>query len=110
MNGTYEVELTVEQGEHKLVNGFIARADLYPSQTKPSYLIPFQALTEAEGEHAFVFQPLPDNTARRLPVVIDYLLDDKAVIAQGLVGIPSIITEGAAYLTDGSIIQIIENE
>lgn len=109
MNGTFEVELTIQQGKYRLVNGFIARVDIFPSQKKWLHVIPFEAIVEADGNKASVFQPCPEDRARKLPVTIEYLMDDRVAVSRGLENVECVITEGSAYLRDGASIRIIEN-
>lgn len=110
MNGTFEVELRIQQGKYRLVNGFIARVDLFPSQKKWLYVIPLEAIVEADGNRASVFQPDPGNRVRKLPVTIEYLMNDRVAVSRGLENVEFVITEGSAYLRDGASVRIIEND
>lgn len=111
MTGTFEVEITVEDPANALKSGFIARVDVMPSQQEPFYVIPIEAITEGNGKDAIIYAAEPSGdsfTARRHPVRIAHILNDEVAIQSGLENITTVITEGAPYLADGALIQIVE--
>jgi hypothetical protein len=93
-----------------LMQGFIARIAIFPSEKQKYTTVPFISLVEANGSHGFVFTPSKDNTAKKIPVTIDFLSDDRAVIKEGLEGITTVITDGAAYLTENTQIKIVQSD
>jgi multidrug efflux system membrane fusion protein len=111
MTGTYEVELKVEAADKKLVSGFVAQVDISPSSTKMYTIIPIEAMVEAEGRHAFVFT-VDENTyrAKRIPMTVGFLFEDKIAVASGLEDIAFVVTEGAPYLIEGTQVEIVESE
>ena len=110
LTGTYKIELSMHSPDYRLMQGFIARIAIYPSEKQKYTTIPFISLIEANGSHGFVFIPSKDNTAKKIPVTIDFLSDDHAVIKEGLEGITTVITDGAAYLTDNTLIKIVQSD
>lgn len=108
--GTYELELKLETGEKRLASGFVADVVITPTQKKTYFVIPVDALVEAEGERGYVFTvDSGTNLARRIPVDIGFLFDDKVAVISGLEDIPTIITEGASYLSEGSEVRLLDN-
>lgn len=111
MTGTYEVELKVEAADKKLVSGFVAQVDISPSSKKTYTIIPIEAMVEAEGRQAFVFTvDESTNRAKRIPMTIGFLFEDKVAVASGLEDIMFVVTEGASYLIEGIQVEIVESE
>ena len=109
MTGTYEVELRIGLTEKRLISGFVARVDILPRTKLMRTVIPFQALVQADGSQGFVFTVDSENRARRIPVLIDFILNDKIALAEGLENIRRVVTEGGAYLRDGDKVKIVNN-
>ncbi len=104
--GTFEVELEIDQGEYKLISGFIARVDIYPSTKQEVSLIPIAALVEGDRDKGFVFTvDSSSSKAVRLPVKIGRILNDEVVVTSGLENVKEVVTSGAQYLTDGSCVK-----
>ncbi len=110
LNGTFGVELILHSNANKLVDGFFARVQIYPSQTESCFVVPFEALVEADGDHAFVFSPGPDNRAVKVSVRIHHLLDGEVAIATGLENVDRVVTQGAAYLKEGTLLFLSDNQ
>jgi multidrug efflux system membrane fusion protein len=108
MTGTYEVELILKQSPEKLVSGFVGKIDIYPSRKEKYFLIPIEALVEAEGKRGVIYIPkIPDHTAERTLVDITQILEDQVAISSDLSHTDQVITEGASYLIDGMKIKIV---
>jgi multidrug efflux system membrane fusion protein len=111
MTGTYEVELKVDATDKKLVSGFVAQVDISPSSTEMYTIIPIEAMVEAEGRQAFVFTvDESTNRAKRIPMTVGFLFEDKVAVASGLEDIAFVVTEGAPYLIEGTQVEIVESE
>jgi multidrug efflux system membrane fusion protein len=111
MTGTYEVELKVNATDIKLVSGFVAQVDISPSSKEMYTVIPIEALVEADGRQGFVFTvDESTNRARRIPMTIGFLFEDKVAVASGLEDIKSVVTEGAPFLIEGTQVKIVETE
>jgi multidrug efflux system membrane fusion protein len=109
LSGAYEVELTLTASGRKLVSGFVASVDIYPARCDPMAVVPVEALMEADGENAYVYVPdQSGTTARRLAVKLGCLAGARAAVRSGLEDVDEVITEGAAYLTDGAPIRVVE--
>ena len=108
-SGTFEVELTLQPGSHRLVSGFVARVAIHPSRREKVSLIPVEALVEGEGANGFVFAPASTGGGvRKLPVHIVHILDDAVAVSSGLENVNTVITDGAPYLVEGSLVEVVE--
>jgi multidrug efflux system membrane fusion protein len=107
--GTYEVELTLAKKQQRLISGFVGKADIFPSKKEKYYLIPIEALVEADGRNGFIYTyQSADQTVNRVPVKIADIFTDKVAISSGLKNNQEIVTEGAAYLTEGTKVQVTD--
>jgi len=106
--GTFEVELMiVDQAEADLVAGFIATIDVFPSEEELLSFIPIRALVGGEGMQGYVFI-VNEATARavKIPVTVARILDEQVAISSGLEEVTEVVATGAAYLVDGSMVQV----
>jgi len=106
MSGTYETEIQLDPQDMKLVSGFVAKADLFPSNRQKFYWIPVEALVEADGETAFVFTHV-DGKSKRIQIKIGSIYNQNVAVLKGLEGVKTVVTDGVSYLIDGSEIQIV---
>jgi len=106
--GTFEVELSIrEERGYPLVAGFIAKVDVFPRDARRISLIPIRALIEGEGKEGSVF--IIDNSTSRavkVAVKIERILDDKVAVQSGLENIEEVVSAGASYLTDGTLVRV----
>ncbi len=100
--GTFEVELAIKPlAEIKLASGLMASVEIIPAQNKPQTLIPLEALVESTGKTGFVYTIDDKKIARKVPVKVAFLTNDKVVISKGLENIKQVVTAGSPYLTEG---------
>ena len=108
MSGTFEIELTLKEEVRKLVSGFVAKAAISPSKTQQRILIPLAALVEADKKSGYVYVVNESgNQAQRQPVILGQIVEGQVIILTGIKPDMRIITEGSAYLTDQSVIKIV---
>jgi multidrug efflux system membrane fusion protein len=106
-SGTYEVELMLLPHDKKLVFGFVANIQIFPRVTERYFLIPTEALIEADGNQGTIFYvQSPENIAKRHRLEICRILNGQVAIRRGLDSISTVVTEGSPYLQDGSVIEI----
>jgi len=111
MTGTYEVELRIASGDKRLVSGFVAKVDIFPTAKKFYSIIPVDALVEAEGYRGSVFTvDRITLTARRIPIIIGFLFADKVAVESGLEEVKEVVTEGALYLGEGKEVIIMKEQ
>lgn len=107
-SATYEVELSFNPGSFKVASGFVASVEIYPTKKQHAYLLPIEALVEADGTNGTVFAVTGEDGAREIQVTIQQILNNQFVVSSGLEGVSAIITEGSAYLVDGAKIKRVE--
>jgi multidrug efflux system membrane fusion protein len=103
MTGTFEVEVTLDRNDHKLVSGFIAKVDILPSKLEPFYVIPVESLVEGDGMTGFVYTLEKDRgVARKVGVKIGHIFDREIAVSSGLRDGDNVIVKGTEYLSDGT--------
>lgn len=111
MSGTYEVELKINQGNHRLISGFVAKVDIVPVEKQHSFIIPIEAFMEGDGNRGFVYTLEPNKQqVKKIPVKIGSILDNRIAVTSGLENVSKVITEGAPYLSDGCKVQIEDGD
>lgn len=102
--GIFDIEITLDETQTELRNGFIARAVIYPSDQKPYIPVPIDALVEAENEFVYVY--VPDEkiqSAIRIQVKPVHISNSYFTVAvEDLLHHKNVVTRGAAYLRPGS--------
>ncbi len=106
LTGTYRVEVTLPRAA-RLTSGLVGQVDIDPRADRPFSLVPIDAVLEADGSRATVFTLSADGThAERRAVRIAFLAGDRVAVVSGLEGARSVVTDGAAYLDDGSAVKV----
>lgn len=109
MSGGYEIELMVQPGEYRLISGFVADIEIRPSKGRPCRVVPIEALVEADGDMGVVYTvDRETNRARAVPVVISHIAGERVAVRSGLENVTEVVTDGAAYLADTSLVSITE--
>lgn len=109
-SGLFEAELDIQNNSEAMTNGLMAEAEIYPSQKKEYRVIPFEALADVRDVRAIVYTVTPELTARRIPVTVGFLADDWVAVEKGLEETEHVVSEGAAYLSDGMSVRIVDGE
>jgi RND family efflux transporter MFP subunit len=109
MSGIFEVELNVRKGESSFVNGLMADARIYPSQKREYWLLPYEAVTEVKDVRGIVYAIMGNLTVKRIPVAIGFLENDHVAVEKGLEMTDRVVSEGAAYLSDGMTVREIRD-
>jgi multidrug efflux system membrane fusion protein len=120
MTGTYRVEIALAAGPGgpggdaavsptpALASGLVAAVEIRPAADQSVALVPAESVLEADGTNGVVYTLAADGrSAVRRHVTIAFLSGDRVAIASGLDGAKRIITEGAAYLDDGSAVEVL---
>ncbi len=110
INGTYDVELSINKTNHKLVSGFVAKALLFPSHKEEYFVLPIEAITEAHGNKGVIYTvDSQSQTAKSIQIVIKSILKNSVMIKSGLEDVESVIVDGVEYLSNGAKVKIIKN-
>jgi RND family efflux transporter MFP subunit len=113
--GTFEIEIAVEPQGARFARGLVAKvalplaplAGVAPSAT----VVPITALVDADGTRATVYVLDTDgSTARRKEVELGAILGTRVIVTAGLVTGQPVITDGAAWLTDGRSVRVVGDD
>jgi len=105
MSGSFTVELTIKNARG-IASGLFGKAAIQSSQKQKAWKVPYQALLDGDGRTGYVFVTDDNQTARRVPVVVDRIEKDHVFVVGGLEKSGSLIVSGSAYLKDGSPIRL----
>ena len=104
--GTYRVEVALPAAAG-LASGLVGRVDITPRAARRAAMVPVEAVLEADGSRASVFALSPDGRhAVRRTVTIGFLAGDRVAVVSGLDGVDEVITDGGAYLDDGTAVRV----
>jgi len=105
--GTYEIELDLRHTNRKLASGFVVSLEIYPGRADSCLYIPVQALVEMDGNSGYVFTVSDSMKAIKTRVNIIRIFKTSVAVSE-VPGISDrIITEGAAFLSDGDPVIIV---
>ena len=104
--GTYDVEISLESPAG-LATGMVGRVEIVPNGTATLQSVPIEALLEADGDRATLFTLVTGNRVKRVDVTVAFIRGQRAALRAGLDGASRVVTDGAAYLSDGSTVKVI---
>ncbi len=106
-SGVFEIEITLDAAEQKLLSGFVASLKIFPGQEEKLVTIPAVALSEAGGRKGYVFIYNPGTeTVSRQAVEVAHILDTRIALSRGLEPGQRIVERGSAYLSDGQRVSL----
>lgn len=108
VNGSFSVEIDLNLNGVSPAYGMFARAKIKTRYEEKGYVIPYEALIEANGKEASVFVSQDGKTAKRVEITIGEITNDFVRVVAGLEGYAHVVTSGSPYLRDGSSIQVIK--
>ena len=107
--GTFEVELQLEDKKVQLYSGFVGKVRIMPSNSQTYSIVPIEALVEGVENDGFVYQVNREkNRVKKHKIKIDRIYNDSLLITHGLESVKEVVTIGAPYLNENSIVNIIE--
>jgi len=114
LTGTFEVEIEVQPDGARFARGLVAKVTLplaaLPGVADNATVVPVSALVEADGNRATVYVlDRTNNLARRKEVTLGPLLGEQIVVTAGLDNGEAVITDGAAWLTDGRAVRVVSD-
>jgi RND family efflux transporter MFP subunit len=105
--GSFQVELKLQLGTLHPAAGMFGKADIFTGATSHNTVIPYDALIEADGNKAFIFE-VDNNKVKRVPVVISGFDNKQVYIKSGLENVSNIVVSNSAFLNEQSTIKIIK--
>lgn len=105
--GTYDIELLVDGTGYRLASGFIAAADISPSDRHIFTMVPVGSIVGANGREGYVYVVNDSSIARKIKISIESIPGDIAAVKGIPEGTPEVISEGAAYLRDGMKVTVV---
>jgi len=107
ITGTYRVEVAVA-GAERLASGLVGTLEIRTAAAGPVIMVPSTAVLEADGTRATVYTLAADGRhAERRAVTLAFFAGARIGIASGLEGARAVITDGAAYLENGSKVEVL---
>ncbi len=107
--GTFEVEILIDDQGFALRSGLIARVEISPISNDLQYYIPVESVFKADNGLARVFiLDERTNKVNEVSVEIVEILSDEVVVRGSLKISDKVIKLGAPYLTDGSIVSVVD--
>lgn len=106
--GTYEVELRITGATPPLMSGLVGHASIAPTPRAEVALVPAAALRDGRGKQARVWRVGEAGIAEPRDVTIAYFDGDRVALSAGLDGVAAVVTDGAAYLTTGTRVQVVQ--
>ena len=99
----------------RFARGLVAKVELplsqLPDVAPNATVVPITALVEADGQHATVYVlDREKNIAHRKDVTLGPLLGEQIIVTAGLNAGEPVITDGAAWLTDGRSVRVISDD
>jgi RND family efflux transporter MFP subunit len=112
MTGTFEVEVEIAPEGARFARGLVAKVslDIKDDTTGAGRTaVPVTAIVEANGTVATVYV-LDEraSVARRKQVTVGSIVGDRVIVLAGLSAGERVITDGAAWLTDGKPVRVVD--
>jgi len=106
--GTFTVEVQIDAGGARFVQGLVAKVALTPQGAGQVQVIPVQALLEANDKEAGVF--VLDEAAQevhRVSIQIGRMSAGRIEVLNGLSAGAQVVTDGAAFLENGEKVRVV---
>ncbi len=107
-SGLYQTELKFYRLPKQLAYGLFATAKMQPTSTRSYLSVPVDAIIEGNGNQASVFV-LENGKSVKKQVQIASISSNNVLINSGLEENQQVITDGSAYLTDGTSV-VVKNQ
>ena len=107
-SGLYETEILLANHHPGLRNGFFAKVQIYPSESKSYHFLPVEALVEAEKDKGFIYA-IHDDKVTKVEVTIQGIHGEELIVRNDISAFEEIVVEGAQYLDPGDKVIILNN-
>ncbi|HUO95968.1 MAG TPA: efflux RND transporter periplasmic adaptor subunit [Steroidobacteraceae bacterium] len=109
--GTFAIEVLLEPGDARFVQGLVAKVSLTPRGGRSGNVVPLQALIEANGNEASVFVLDAGRRAvRRVTIRIGRISGGAVEVLDGLETGAEVVTDGAAFLENGEAVRVAADD
>jgi RND family efflux transporter MFP subunit len=105
-SGSFEVELQLNIAADKAAAGLFGRATIHPTGSTKGFIIPYEALIEANGNTGYVFVTTDQKTVRKIAVTIGEIKEEVVQITSGLENERYLVTSGSPFLNERSKIVV----
>lgn len=106
-SGLYQAELQLNTQGKKIATGLFGNAQIMPSTIQKHTSIPIDAVVEGNGDDASVYV-VANGKAHKMPIRLVGIDNTRAFVGTGLAGIMQVITDGSAYLVEGSKVKVVK--
>lgn len=108
--GTFEVEVEVDDGDARFARGLVAKVAVALAAVAGDAqraVVPLTAVVEANGALATIYVlDAGAGVARRRQVTVGSIVGDRVIVSAGVEAGEQVITDGAAWLTDGRAVRV----
>jgi RND family efflux transporter MFP subunit len=108
--GTFEVEVELANGDARFARGLVAKVALMLAAVAGDTertVVPLTAVVEANGASATIYVlDATAGVARRRQVTVGAIVGERVIVVAGLEPGEQVITDGAAWLTDGRAVRV----
>jgi RND family efflux transporter MFP subunit len=106
--GTFTVEVQVNAGGARFVQGLVAKVALTPQGSTQVQVIPVQSLLEANDKEAGVFVlDAAGHDVHRISIQIGRMNGGRIEVLSGLPTGAQVVTDGAAFLENGERVRVV---
>lgn len=106
--GSFTLDIKLKSAQRlNIASGMFGKAEVFLSQKKHLWKIPYDALLDGNAGQGFVFVTNDNKKAVKVPVQIENIERDHVLINDGLLGYNNLVVAGSAYLSDQSDIQVV---
>jgi RND family efflux transporter MFP subunit len=105
-SGLYPIDLAFTRLPSQMALGLFASVNIQPEKARSYLAVPIDAVIEGNGNHACVFVE-ENGRARKAAVMTAGIRDGMVLISSGLNAGDKVITDGSAYLKDGTLVKIV---
>ncbi len=104
-SGQYQVELKLNTAGKKMATGLFGVSKIFPKISQNQASISVNALIEGNNQNGFVYT-LDGNKAKKIAITVDHIAEGRAYLKSIPKELTSVITNGSAYLVDGSTVKL----
>jgi membrane fusion protein, multidrug efflux system len=107
-SGMFPIEVRFDSMPVSLASGLVAKLNLYSSASRARQLtyVPIAAVVEGDRDRASVFVVNGDRAKRR-SVRVAFIAPEAVALDEGVQAGEHVVTDGALYLQDGDLIEVV---